>query len=109
MTTAEYKLAIIEKILSVDNERTAVHLFELVDTFLKELSGENTEETEQEPAAYQTFEEWNEQFTDSRDLNEHMPEYGMTLREFRMGIYEAEMDTEGDMTVDELLDDIDKW
>jgi len=36
-----------------------------------------------------TFEQWNLQFEDN-NIDEFIPEYNMTLREFRTQIYEAE-------------------
>ncbi len=54
-----------------------------------------------------TFEQWNEQFTDNQNLNEFIPEYGTTLKEFRENIYKAEM-SKG-MTVNEFKENLKKW
>ncbi len=64
-------------------------------------------EEEDFDATLLTFEEWNEQFTDEGNLEEFIPEYGMTLREFRMGIYESERS--GGITYEELGESIKKW
>ncbi len=54
-----------------------------------------------------TFEEWNKQFDDNRNLDEFIPEYGTTLRRFRMGIYESERE-EG-YTVNEFFNRMKSW
>ena len=51
-----------------------------------------------------TFEQWNKQFADNQNLDDFIPEYGTTLREFRKGIYEAEMS--GDMTMSEFKESL---
>lgn len=37
-----------------------------------------------------SFNEWNKTFMEERDLNEYIPEYDMTLRDYRMKIYNVE-------------------
>ena len=55
----------------------------------------------------ETFEQWNEQFTDSKNLDDFIPEYGTTLREYRKGIYDAEIGNE--MTMPEFKDSLKTW
>ena len=54
-----------------------------------------------------TFEEWNVQFTDDMDLNEFIPEYGMTLKEFRLKIYNSER-SEG-MSKEKFIEKVNQW
>ncbi len=37
-----------------------------------------------------SFETWCEKFMEDKDMNEYIPEYGMTIGEYRKKIYEAE-------------------
>lgn len=45
---------------------------------------------------YQGFEEWNSEF-ENQNLDEYLPEYGMTLLEFRKQQWADEMETETQM------------
>ena len=98
---ADQKLQIFEDILAINNKNI---LNELQYFIIKSVS--ETKKTEiDEPI---TFEEWNKQFTDNLDLDEFIPEYGTTLREFRKGIYEAEI-SEDEISFEELLENIKQW
>ena len=55
-----------------------------------------------------SFEEWNKQFTNNKNLDEFIPEYGTTLQEFRQKIYETEID-EDEISFEELIEDIKQW
>ncbi len=54
-----------------------------------------------------SFEEWNKQFTDKTDLDIWLPEYRMTMREFRTKIYESERSDI--ITYEELGQVIESW
>ena len=69
---------------------------------LKSANIKNTETSEQI-----TFKQWNKQFNDDKNLDDFIPEYGTTLREFRKGIFEAE--TGQEMTMKEFKDSIKTW
>lgn len=69
---------------------------------LKPTNIDNTETSEQI-----TFEQWNKQFTDKENLDDFIPEYGTTLREFRKGIFEAE--TGKEITMKEFKKSIKTW
>ncbi len=56
----------------------------------------------------QTFESWNEQFEDKRDLKEYIPEYGMTLGQYRKKIFDSEFSGD-DMTLEEFFNSLDAW
>ena len=40
-----------------------------------------------------TFEDWNEQFDNEQKLDDYVEEYGMTVREFRLMLYNSEKGT----------------
>ena len=104
MTVAENKLELFKELISIENENAIKQIHAFVRTFLPE-----NEKKQAKVKPYISFEEWNEQFTDNQNLNEFIPEYGTTLKEFRKGIYEAELDEEGDMTFEELKESIKTW
>ncbi len=83
MKPTDYKTKIINEINAVNDDDTLQKLYSKVHSFLQN-SDENLKN--EKPS----FEEWNKQFEDDLDLDDYIEEYGMTLREFRMGIYEAE-------------------
>ncbi len=102
----EQKFKIFENILSVNNDKLLQKLSIFIKEFISEYDklNENAEDTET-----LSFNKWNEQFTDNRNLTEFIPEYGTTLKEFRKKIYEAETNEEGDMSLDEFLEDLKTW
>ena len=83
----EQKFKIFENILSVNNDKLLQKLSIFIKEFISEYDklNENADNTE-----IVSFDKWNEQFTDSRSLNEFIPEYQMTLGDFRRQIYESE-------------------
>ena len=54
-----------------------------------------------------SFEQWNKQFNDNKNLDEILPDLGITLREYRQKIYEAEIGEE--MTFSEFKESIKTW
>ncbi len=54
-----------------------------------------------------TFEEWNKQFKDCENLDNFIPEYNRTLRQFRMDIFESEFGQE--ITKKELKESLKNW
>ena len=86
MIVPDYKTKVIEAIKPIENENTLKQIYLMVHTFL-----DGGKQTPEKPDNKISFEEWNEQFTDDKNLDDFIAEYGMTLREFRKGIYEAEM------------------
>ena len=83
----EQKFKIFENILSVNNDKLLQKLSIFIKEFISEY--ENLDENKSEKNI-ESFEKWNEQFTDDRNLNEFIPEYQMTLEDFRRQIYESE-------------------
>jgi len=107
MNIAEYKIEIFKELLAVENENALDQIRSLIRTFLpkKESSIQKKRKSNYE----MSFEEWNEQFVSEQNLNEFIPEYGTTLKDFRQDIYEAEMDSEGDMDLDDFLKELKTW
>ncbi len=85
MKKTDYKTKVIREIRVVNDDDTLRKLYSVVHKFL-----EDNKKEEAKPS----FEEWNKQFDDDYNPDDFIPEYGMTLREFRMGIYEAEISGE---------------
>ena len=85
MKETDYKAKVINEINVVNDDDTLQKLYSVVHKFL-----ENNKKEEEKPS----FEEWNKQFDNDYNLDDFIHEYGMTLREFRMGIYEAELSGE---------------
>lgn len=55
-----------------------------------------------------SFEAWNKQFGDNRELDEFIPEYDCTLKEYRLSIYKAEMDDD-EISMDEFKEKMKSW
>ena len=100
--TAE-KFKIFEHILAVNDKKLLFQLQYLVTNFISE-NGENLENAETEPISFQ---EWNEQFIDKRNLDEYIHEYGMTLGSFRRQIYNAEFGNS--MSLNEFENRVEQW
>ena len=100
----EKKIAIFQSILSVNNEKILEQLQFLITSFLSEQQKESSIEQQNELIS---FEEWNKQFNDNRDLKEYIDEYAMTLGEFRRQIYEAEVGKS--MTLPEFENKVKQW
>lgn len=58
---------------------------------------------------FETFQEWNDylQSIEYHDLDEFLPEYGMTNLEFRKFIWDSEHS--GTMSYEEFVEDIKTW
>lgn len=54
-----------------------------------------------------SFEQWNKQFNDNRDLGEILPDLGISLGDYRKKIYDAEMSE--DMTINEFKKSLNSW
>ena len=70
----------------IKDKKTLKQIYAYVQTLLPDF----TETQKSEDSENINFEEWNKQFTDNQNLDDFIPEYGTTLREFRKGIYDAE-------------------
>ncbi len=96
---AEQKLTIFQSIMQIENETTLKQVQIFLNKFLSEnnsleqsskiIKPETILENEFD-ASILNFEEWNQQFEGSPDMSEYVPEYGMSLKEFRLMIYNSE-------------------
>jgi len=85
----------------VNDDDTLQKLYSKVHSFLQ-----NSDEISE--GEKMSFEEWNKQFEDDLDLDDYIEEYEMTLREFRMSIYEAETSADF-LTTEEFREKIQQW
>ena len=113
MGIRDLKFNIIEQVVANDNVSFLKKIEQLLLEFSEKsgtaISDKNNPQKEEEDfdANKLSFAEWNEQFTDEGDLDALLPEYGMTLRQFRMSIYESERAES--MTLEELGKEIESW
>ena len=77
------KMTILKYVIAIDN----LEELNQIENFIKEISKELTDT---DRLASKDFQIWNEQFNDTKNLNEPIEEYGMTLGELRKMIYESE-------------------
>jgi len=90
---AEQKVWLAQTILSLEDTTKLAQIQYFVQSILEPIEQEEVEEEEEEndyDAKQLTFEEWNEQFDDTYELDDFLPEYNMTVREFRQSIYDSE-------------------
>jgi hypothetical protein len=106
MTIENVKLNIIEKLLPLNNLEVLLKIQSFLGKTLP--NGVVTNQIEDAPET-QTFEEWSLQFEDDENTNldEYMPEHGMTLRQFRQLIWEGEQSEV--MTFDDFLEGQQSW
>jgi replication initiation and membrane attachment protein DnaB len=102
MTLAELKIELLKEIMNLESEEAIKKIYRTVQNFA---SKQKNKELKNEKIS---FEEWNRQFTDNQDIDEYIEEYGMSLREYRQTIYEAETDDD-EIDFEELLQEIKKW
>ena len=101
MKKTDYKTKVINEISFVKDDDTLQKLYSSVHSFLRNFD-ENLKD--EKPS----FEEWSKQFEDEFSSDEDIEEYGMTLREFRMSIYKAEISDEF-LTTEEFREKIQRW
>ena len=92
LTLPELKSSIAKIIMQI-NDKDALNIIKVfISDFAATKKNTKTETNikEEFDASKLTFEGWNRQFTDYGSLDDYLPEYGMTLKEFRQKIYNAE-------------------
>ncbi len=90
LNLTEKRILLFKKILSIENEDLINKLFVIVDKFLTE-TVEVENHLEDVNFSSISFDEWSEIFMEDRNLNEYIPEYDMTIGEYRKKIYESEI------------------
>ncbi|MCD4696826.1 MAG: hypothetical protein K8S16_11370 [Bacteroidales bacterium] len=105
MNTIEFQRNIARKIIYIKDEKLLDKLNEFVSSLIKSQKVGQKSGTEQDPANYDTFEAWNEylQSIEYVDLDEFLPEWGMTNYKLRKLIFESEKS--GLMSLDEFKND----
>ena len=83
---AEQKLALAQAIFNLHDSQKLAQ----IQSFVEKLTDERQEAEHEYNAKLLTFDEWNKQFDDDYNPDDYIPEYGMTLHEYRMKIYQAE-------------------
>ncbi len=107
MSAKEVKFEIIQQLVSLDDMDLLLKIQRLLKGAFKTEKGSTPDDEDEFDASKMTFEEWSRQFTDERDAEDFLPEYNMTLQEFRRTIYEAEKS--GSLTYEELGASIEAW
>ena len=110
MTASEQKLQIFEKLIAINNNAILTQIHEFIRTLLDELKIIETKSDvfkDKLNTKKNSFDKWNEQFIDNQSLDKYIDEYGMTLREFRHNIYEAE--TGETYSLDEFRTKLKNW
>jgi len=100
-TTEKFK--IFENILAINNKKLLMRLQYLITNFISE----NNIESGTVSNNVISFNEWNKQFVGKQNLDDFIPEYGMTVGEFRRQIYNAEFGET--MSLNEFKNKISKW
>lgn len=85
---ADKKILLFQKLLTIDNEEALNQLNILINNFI--LEAKSLDNIENIDINSLSFQEWNKIFMEEKDLNEYIPEYDMTLLDYRMKIYNAE-------------------
>ena len=107
MSAQNLKLDLIQATLEIQQPELLEKITGYVQDVLNNGHGkQGTEEEGEFDANELSFEEWNKQFGDGQNLDEHVPEHGMTLGESRRKIYDAERSEE--RPIEEFFDFIDK-
>ncbi len=78
-----------------------VDKFHQIQAYVEELLREWQDPNEDFDAKKLTFSEWNEQFDNGYNLTDFIPEYGMTVLDYRLKIYNSER--EAGMSKDEFI------
>ncbi len=103
---AEQKVSLVQTILSLNDMSKISQIQSYVNEIL-EYSREVEEFEDDFDAKKLSFSEWNKQFDDNRDLDTFLPEYGMTLKDFRFKIYNSERQ-EG-LSKEEFINKVNSW
>ena len=110
MNESEIKLNLFRTIDSLQGKQLIQIYQMLLDTVsVKKKKGNKKTDPEDSGVNNLSFKEWNKQFDDkNRDLDEYLPDYGMTLRKFRIKMYNAETSGKG-ISKGNFFDELDKW
>ncbi len=83
---SQQKISIAQTIFALKDRNLISHIQSYIDGLVQ-----NVQEVDSEfDAKLLTFEKWNEQFEDEYKLDDFIHDYDMTVREFRLKIYNSE-------------------
>ncbi|HAN77236.1 MAG TPA: hypothetical protein DCQ31_05405 [Bacteroidales bacterium] len=99
---AELKISLVQTIFSLENADEILKIQNFINSLLFPI---NTENIDHEVEL--SFSEWNEQFDTNQNLDEFIEDYGMTLGEYRLLVYNSEQE-EG-ISKDEFIEKINRW
>ncbi len=83
---AEHKISLAQTILALDD----INKIFQIKSYVNKLIHQEKVDNDEFDAKLLTFEKWNKQFDDDYKLDDFIHEYGMTVREFRLQIYNSE-------------------
>ena len=83
---AEEKISLAQTLLSLRD----IDKFYRIQAYIQELLKEQEVQDEDFDAKRLSFSEWNEQFDNEHNLTDFIPEYGMTVLDYRLKIYNSE-------------------
>ena len=83
---AEHKISLAQTIFSINDVNKIFQIQSYVNKLIEKKQPKENEFN----AKLITFEDWNEQFDNEEKLDNYIEEYGMTVREFRLMLYNSE-------------------
>jgi len=90
LNLADKKILLFQKIIAIENENILQQLNILIDKITSsQISNFDFDEIE-EDIENLTFDEWLNKYMITKDLNQNIEEYDMTLFEYRKKIYDSE-------------------
>lgn len=104
---AEQKISLAQTILALTDTKSFFQIQKYINDLYsnKEILNEYSENDYD--AKVLTFKQWNKQFEDDYKLDDYIAEYGMSLRDFRMKIYNSEK--EKGMSKQEFVKKVNAW
>ncbi|MEA3443193.1 MAG: hypothetical protein U9R19_00550 [Bacteroidota bacterium] len=93
LSFAEQKISLAQTILSLTDKNSFTQIQSYINSLYKGKRKSIKKQEDDFDAKTLTFDEWNKQFEDEYDLDDYIPEYGMSLHDFRLRIYKSEKET----------------
>ena len=100
---AEQKILLAQTILALND----VNKISKIQSYVDELLQKKRDTDNEFDAKTLSFLNWNKQFNDGLMLDDFIAEYGMTLRDFRMKIYNSEK--QQGMSKETFVEKVNNW
>ena len=100
---AEQKISLAQTILALNDESSFIQIKKYID----DLFAVDTDIENDFDAKALSFDDWNKQFEDNDNLDDFVPDYDMTLRDFRLKIYNSER--QKGMSKKEFINKVNTW